>query len=89
MKMMFFKMVVALALVLGFTSCNNTRKGVVSYQTMETECLGSELDGSHTVRAWGTGRYVGDARNKPRNRLFTIACSPGYFEEKGVAKPDR
>ena len=81
--MMFFKMVVALALVLGFTSCNNTRKGVVSYQTMETECLGSELDGSHTVRAWGTGRYVGDAKEQAKKQAVYDCLFTGILRGKG------
>lgn len=83
MKTMFFKMVVALALVLGFTSCNNTRKGVVSYQTMETECLGSELDGSHTVRAWGTGRYVGDAKEQAKKQAVYDCLFTGILRGKG------
>ncbi|MCM1530697.1 MAG: hypothetical protein NC048_01885 [Bacteroides sp.] len=38
-------------LLLALTACNNTRKGVVSYHDNRTECMGSELDGSYTVRA--------------------------------------
>ncbi len=47
-------------------SCNNTRKGVVSYQDMPTECMGTELDGSYTVRAWGYGRYMHDAKEQAK-----------------------
>lgn len=47
-------------------SCNNTRKSVVSYQDNRTECMGSELDGSYTVRAWGYGRYVNDAKEQAK-----------------------
>jgi hypothetical protein len=32
-----------------------------SFYTYETECLGVELDGSQTVRAWGSGKNKSDA----------------------------
>ena len=32
-----------------------------SYYTYKTECLGVELDGSQTLRAWGTGKNKKDA----------------------------
>lgn len=53
----------ALILVVGllvFSSCNTT-KNLGGYMSYETECLGSELDGSYTLRAWGIGRNQVDA----------------------------
>lgn len=43
--------------------------------SFETECLGIELDGSHTVKAWGNGRNRKDAveqayKNAVRDILF-------------------
>lgn len=58
-------------------SCNNTRHGVVSYQPQPTECMGSELDGSYTVRAWGYGRYVGDAKEQAKKNAVRDAIFKG------------
>ena len=30
-----------------------------AFMTFETECLGIELDGSQTLRAWGKGKDIG------------------------------
>lgn len=55
-----------LLLPLLLASCNNMRQGVVSYHDNRTECMGSELDGSYTVRSWGYGRYVKDAKEQAK-----------------------
>lgn len=75
MKRIFFWMPVFLVVLL--PSCNNTRKGVTSYQTMPTECMGSELDGSYTVRAWGYGRYVDDAKEQAKKNAVRDAVFKG------------
>lgn len=43
--------------------------------TFETECVGAELDGSQTLKVWGSGRYKEDAieqakKNGIRDVLF-------------------
>ena len=43
--------------------------------TFETECMGSELDGSHTLKAWGNGKNQKDAveqakKNAVRDVIF-------------------
>lgn len=42
------------------------KKTVSSHYTSETECLGAELDGSQTLRAWGTGKNKSDAVEQAR-----------------------
>jgi hypothetical protein len=46
-------------------SCNTSNK-LGAYYTYETECLGTELDGSYTLRAWGIGRNAVDAIEQAR-----------------------
>jgi len=61
-------------LVLGTASCDPQRK-IAAYNTHQTECMGIEMDGSQTVKAWGTGRNRHDAveqakKNAVRDVLF-------------------
>ncbi len=49
-----------LSLILLTSSCDPQRK-IAAYNTYPTECIGIEMDGSQTVKAWGTGRNRGDA----------------------------
>lgn len=37
------------------TSCTSQKK-IAEYYTYKTECLGNEMDGSQTVKAWGPGQ---------------------------------
>ena len=51
------------------------RNSNIGRYTLETECLGVEMDGSVTLRAWGTGRNRFDAvdqakKNAVRDVLF-------------------
>jgi len=50
----------------------NNNTGKISF---ESECMGTELDGSQTLKAWGTGRNYSDAceqakKNAVRDVLF-------------------
>ncbi|MDR2919186.1 MAG: hypothetical protein LBV72_07475 [Tannerella sp.] len=52
-----------------------TKHTATAFYTYETECLNTELDGSETLRAWGSGRNKTDAieqakKNAIRDVLF-------------------
>ncbi|MBP6459947.1 MAG: hypothetical protein KA264_07635, partial [Crocinitomicaceae bacterium] len=49
---------VILALVSFSSLAQNKNSGFIKYKS---ECLGSELDGSYTLKAWGSGRNRSDA----------------------------
>lgn len=58
-----------------WTSSPQQRISARYTDSFETECLGVELDGSHTVKAWGNGRNRKDAveqayKNAVRDILF-------------------
>lgn len=55
-------LVVGVALLL-LNSCRTTTliSSESAYMSYETECLGTELDGSQTLRAWGKGKNRADA----------------------------
>lgn len=67
----------AALLALGTVSCRKDTaiSSQGAFYSFETECLGTELDGSQTVRAWGAGSNKADAveqakKNAVRDVLF-------------------
>ncbi|MBP7358710.1 MAG: hypothetical protein KA955_05150 [Prevotella sp.] len=70
MKNIYLLIVFASFILLG---CKTT--STASFVSYETECLGVELDGSQTLRAWGEGRNKADAveqaeKNAVRDVIF-------------------
>ena len=61
MKSNFIKISLCFLCLLFLNACNNKQTVTSSYYTYKTECLGAELDGSQTLRAWGTGKNKKDA----------------------------
>lgn len=53
-------------------SCKSPTKidGSMAYTTFETECLGTELDGTQTLRAWGTGKNKADAMEQAKKNAI-------------------
>lgn len=86
MKTDFIKVSLCLLCLLFLNACNNKQTITSSYYTYKTECLGVELDGSQTLRAWGTGKNKRDAieqakKNAIRDILFKgIHAGPGQSE---------
>lgn len=69
--------IVAVLCLAILSSCrkDTTIQETSSFYTFETECLGTELDGSETVRAWGKGSNKADAieqakKNAVRDIIF-------------------
>jgi hypothetical protein len=68
------KVLTILTLLSIFFSCS-TQKTVSTNYSYSTECLGVELDGSQTLKAWGNGRNREDAveqakKNAVRDVIF-------------------
>jgi len=66
--------IVAAVSAVMITSCKTQDKLAVNY-TYESECLGIDLDGSQTLKVWGTGRTREEAieqakKNGVRDVLF-------------------
>lgn len=70
-------------------SCGSSPKTVGAHYSSETECLGAELDGSQTVRAWGTGRNKTDAVEQARKNAVRDVLFKGITKGTGdcYAKP--
>jgi len=72
MKYSLLSLIVAALLI--FSDCYS-QKNTAGYYSYKTECLGVEMDGSQTVKAWGSGRNRPDAieqakKNAVRDVLF-------------------
>jgi hypothetical protein len=68
-------LVTTLFFVVSLTSFSQRRTAQEGKYSYETECLGVELDGSQTLRVWGTGRNRKDAveqakKNAVREVIF-------------------
>ena len=68
-------LIVLFPMLLAFSSCNHSQRKLAGYYEFETECMGSELDGSQTLAVWGDGRNRADAveqakKNGIRDVLF-------------------
>lgn len=83
-------LLVAGALAAGMCGCSKKTTKVVSsaaYVTFESSCLGVELDGSQTLRAWGKGSSKGDAieqakKNAVADVLFKGIKGTGECNQK-------
>ncbi|MDR3327949.1 MAG: hypothetical protein LBT04_07520 [Prevotellaceae bacterium] len=71
-----FKIAVGLFAVLLVTGC---RTASASFYKHETECLGVELDGSQTLKSWGTGRYWKDAADQAKKNAVRDVVFKGNF----------
>jgi len=70
------------------TACGSTQmKGAGAY-SYETECIGVEGDGSHTVKGWGSGRNREDAVEQAKKNGLSTVLFKGIRSTKGCqAKP--
>jgi len=62
-------------------ACNPQRKILGNYE-YKTECMGVELDGSQTVKAWGNGRNRWDAMDQARKNAIRDVIFKGILEGK-------
>lgn len=70
-------------LIAGFilSSCNPQKQNAGNY-TYKTECLGVEMDGSQTVKAWGNGRNRWDAIEQAKKHAVRDVLLNGIYEGK-------
>ena len=78
-KLIFIFSCILCALII---ACNTSNK-LGAYYTYETECLGTEMDGSYTLRAWGTGRSQVDAMEQARKNAVRDVVFKGITKGKG------
>jgi len=69
--------------VLLFTQCKTTTPSFFNYKT---ECLGVELDGSQTLKAWGKGRYWKDAAEQAKKNAVRDVIFKGILDGSDECK---
>ncbi len=62
-------------------SCN-TQKKIAGNYSYKTECLGIEMDGTQTVKAWGNGRNRFDAIEQAKKNAVNDVLFNGIYEGK-------
>lgn len=81
-----FKYLMAVVMIVSFVSC---RKDTVlpssaAHASFETTGIGSELDGSVTVRAWGKGKDKADALDQARKQAVYDVVFNGIKKGEGT-----
>jgi len=66
----------SVALIMLIVACKTTQP---SFYATETECLGVELDGSQTLKAWGSGRSQRDAVEQAKKIAVRDVLFKGHF----------
>jgi hypothetical protein len=81
MKTKLTLLVILLSTCLGFS-----QKNIAGNYGYKTECLGVELDGSETVKAWGNGRNRSDAVEQAKKNALRDIIFFGLVEGKQDCK---
>jgi hypothetical protein len=75
------KLIITLV-VLVLTLNASAQKKIAGYYNYKTECLGVELDGSQTLKAWGNGRNRLDAVEQAKKNAIRDVIFNGIREGK-------
>ena len=80
MKHQLLTLLVLGSVVLLLSACKTTS---TSYYSYETECMGVELDGSQTLKAYGVGRYWIDATEQAKKNAVRDVIFKGNYAGSG------
>lgn len=70
-----------------FIALDAQQSANAGYYTAETECLGVEMDGSVTLKAWGTGRNRFDAVEQAKKVALRDVLFKGIRKGNGDCNP--
>lgn len=79
----FIAMVVITVIIL--TGCKSKQSATGNY-SYRTECLGNSMDGSQTVKAWGSGRDKDEAMEQAKKQAVSDLLFNGIIEGKSVCE---
>lgn len=86
MRNMIAAAAVVLSSILITISCKSEKSSLGAYYSFETECIGTEYDGSLTLRAWGNGNTKNDAVEQAMKRAVHDVIFNGVL--KGTSGTD-
>lgn len=81
MKKIIYLFIIINFTILLFASCGPQNRIAANY-SYKTECLGVEMDGSQTVKAWGNGRNRWDAIEQAKKNAVRDVLFNGLTEGK-------
>lgn len=84
MKNINYITILSIAFVI-FSGCKSQQFTAGNY-TYKTECLGNSLDGSQTVKAWGSGRDKEEAIEQAKKQAVNDLLFNGIIEGKSVCE---
>lgn len=76
------KNIIATLFLIALTFSATAQKKTAGYYAYKTECLGVELDGSQTLKAWGNGRNRADAVEQAKKNAMRDVIFKGIREGK-------
>jgi len=76
------KKIILTFMFLMLASISFSQKKTAGYYTYKTECLGVELDGSQTLKAWGNGRNRADAVEQAKKNAVRDVIFKGILDGK-------
>ncbi|NBU82645.1 MAG: hypothetical protein EBS55_13465, partial [Flavobacteriaceae bacterium] len=76
------KNLIATLFLIALTFSATAQKKTAGYYAYKTECLGVELDGSQTLKAWGNGRNRADAVEQAKKNAMRDVIFKGIREGK-------
>lgn len=77
-----------ITLLMTAAGCSDPQRNIAGNYTFKTECMGVELDGSVTVKAWGNGRYrFTDAVDQAKKNAIRDVLFSGITEGRQDCNP--
>jgi hypothetical protein len=82
------KSVIILCVVFSFNSCTSQKISNNTNYDFKTECMGTELDGSLTLKAWGKGRHYFDASTQAKKNAVRDVIFKGISKGASTCSKD-
>lgn len=83
-----FKNVIVLFAIYNFNNCTSKKITNITNYDFETECMGIELDGSHTLKAWGKGSNYLDASTQAKKNAVRDVIFKGISKGASTCNKD-
>ena len=78
MRKIIYTLVVACSVTMSSCQAQKTSNSTAGNYTYETECMGTEMDGSQTLKSWGNGRNYFDASTQAKKNAVHGIIFQGY-----------
>lgn len=82
---LFTNSVLAVLMMLAFNSCKTPQVIDSSYagSTFKVQCMGTDYDGSQTLRSWGTGKNKAQAMETAKKNAVRAVLFDGVYDGPG------